>query len=182
MTMLDLDQALKQLRLEVLKSMDTPRGVPASVFVPWANAPIHVPLPSFSDQREPTQVQKATDLFQLGFLLTTQPQDPLEIEYILFTSVMWMVRRPVGKGIQGTPSQQADRGEFLQVIHSLPEANPKSWMYPVQRHGPKPTLGMATMFPGMVTTLTAAFWAGVDVGKVQHRVYEMAQPSQEGGP
>lgn len=182
MTMLDIDQALKELRANIMAASGTAPGILASVFVPWTDAPLHVPLPTFHGPKEPTQVQKVTELFQLGFLLATQPTTPREIEYMLFTSVMWMVKRRGNRGIHGTPSQQKDREEMLQIIQSTPDRKNRVWLYPIQRHGDSPSLGMAVQWPeGYVTPLTVAFWAGVEVGQVQREVWAKAHPGQEAG-
>lgn len=179
MTMLKLEDALKELRTQLQRDMEEPAGILASVYLPWTDTPLHLPLPGFNDpNREPSQVQKVTELFQLGFMLASRLAGYKEVEYMLFSSVMWMVSRAEGQGIVGTPAQQDDRLEVVQIMHSVPDGITLTWFWPLIKEGDSVIIGESSGSHNMVTPLTSAFWAGIAVGKIQRDVYAKAHPER----
>lgn len=185
MNMLNRDEAHKRFRYHIQTSLSREDELPATAYIPWRQRPIPIPMNGINDPNA-TQLYKVTLLFQAGFMMATAPAKDTTIDYFLFGSVMWLVRRPEG-GMVGALRDQPDRKEVVQILESTPDGITRAVFYPVEHEGDQVSLGEPWGVPSEMTTpLMSAFWAGVEVGKVQGEVRATARgeeppPTDEGG-
>ena len=164
MPIITKEEGLKRFRFGVARLLAAVEDIPPLCLIPTKDggaAMEGVILP-----QEAPQVDKCEKMFRLGFLAARSDQVPLDLEYMLFGSLGWIVKKKPGAPLVGQIKDQPDAEEILQVLVSSREGGAiEGWLYSVARSNGQVSLDkQRSMGQSIKSPLTMSFWAGFSVG------------------